>query len=147
MAPLIALIAGLLSARLAGLAGIDSLDGWLPALRGGLFLMFVLTGTAHFIPNNRRDFIAMVPPRLPYAGYLVAATGVLELAGAIGLLVPATARPAAGCLALLMVAMFPANISATRRSLTFNGRAVTNLPVRTILQCLFVGAAAAAAFA
>jgi uncharacterized membrane protein len=48
-------------------------------------------------------------------------------------------------LALLFLAMFPANISAARRRLTLNGQPVTPLPQRTAIQALFVVAAVAAA--
>ncbi|MEH1014089.1 DoxX family membrane protein [Micromonospora sp. CPCC 206060] len=146
MAPLIALIAGFLVARLAGLAGVDALDGWHPALRVGLAGMFVLTGTAHFAAGRRGDLIAMVPPRLPRPDLLVTLTGVLELAGAVGLLVPVTAPWAAAGLALLMLAMFPANVSAARRGLTLGGRPVTPLGIRTVLQLLFLAAAAGILF-
>ena len=81
MAPLIALVAGTALARLAGLAGVAALDGWHPALRVGLALMFVLTGVAHFAVRRRAGLIAMVPPRLPRPDLLVTVTGVLELVG------------------------------------------------------------------
>ncbi|MFF5215583.1 DoxX family membrane protein [Micromonospora sp. NPDC000442] len=143
MAPLIALVAGTGLARLVGLAGLSALDGWHPALRVGLALMFVMTGIVHFVGDRRQDLIAMVPPRLPRPDLLVTVTGVLELAGAVGLLVPATARWAAAGLALLLLAMFPANISAARRRLTLAGRPVTPLGIRTVLQLVFLAAAVA----
>ncbi|MCZ7376926.1 DoxX family protein [Micromonospora sp. WMMC250] len=146
MAPLIALLVGSALARLAGLAGISALDGWHPALRVGLALMFTLTAVAHFVGRRRADLIAMVPPRLPRPDLLVTATGVLELVGAIGLLVPATARIAAAGLALLMLAMFPANVSAARRRLTLAGRPVTPLAQRAALQLVFVAVAVAISF-
>ena len=145
MAPLIALIVGAGLARLAGLLGVDALDGWIAALRVGLALMFVLTGLAHFGLGRRADLIAMVPPRLPRPDLLVTVTGVLELAGALGLLIPATARLAAACLALLMVLMFPANVSAARRSVPLAGRPATPLYARTPMQMIFVAAAVAVA--
>ncbi|GIJ32285.1 DoxX family protein [Micromonospora sediminimaris] len=145
MAPLIALVAGTALARLVGLAGIAALDGWHPALRVGLALMFVMTGMVHFVGPRRQDLIAMVPPRLPRPELLVTVTGVLELAGAVGLLVPATARWAAAGLALLLLAMFPANVSAARRRLTLAGRPVTPLGVRTALQLVFLAATVAVA--
>ena len=147
MAPLVFLAIGFVLARVAGLAGIDALDGWQPALRVGLALMFVVTGLAHFAPRMRAGMIAMVPPRLPRPDLLVTVTGVLELAGAVGLLIPATARLAAGALALLMIAMFPANVSAARRKLSLGGRPVESIGPRTALQLLWVGLAAAFAFA
>lgn len=128
MAPLITLVGGTGLARLLGLLGVDALDGWLPALRTGLALMFVLTGLAHFGLGRRADLIAMVPPRLPRPDLLVTATGVLELAGAAGLLLPTTYRLAAACLALLMVVMFPANVHAARHRVTLGGKPATPLP-------------------
>ncbi|MEU0547465.1 DoxX family membrane protein [Micromonospora sp. NPDC005979] len=146
MAPLITLIVGSALARLAGLAGVSALDGWHPALRVGLALMFVLTGMAHFVGRRRADLIAMVPPRLPRSDLLVTLTGALELVGAAGLLIPTTARLAAAGLGLLMLAMFPANVSAARRRLALAGRPVTPLGQRTILQLVFVTTAAAISF-
>ncbi|MEV0154792.1 DoxX family membrane protein [Micromonospora sp. NPDC050686] len=144
MAPLIALLAGTVAARLAGLLGVDVLDDWHPALRVGLASMFVLTGLAHFA-SRRAELVAMVPPGLPRPDLLVTLTGVLEIVGATALLVPATAGWAGAGLALLMVAMFPANVSAARRRLTLAGRPVTPLGVRTALQAVFVAAALAVA--
>lgn len=145
MAPLIALVAGFLVLRRLGAAGIESLDGWGPALRSGLALMFVVTASAHFTRKRRPDLIAMVPSRLPRPDLLVTVTGILELLGAVGLLIPATAPWAAIGLAGLLVAMFPANVSAARRGLTLAGRPVTPLGPRTILQVVFLAAAIAAA--
>jgi uncharacterized membrane protein len=145
MAPLIALIVGTAAARLAGLLGVAALDGWHPALRVGLALMLVLTASAHFL-SRRADLIAMVPPALPRPGLFVTVTGVLELVGALGLLPPSTARPVAAGLAVLMLAMFPANVSGARRGLTLAGRPVTPIGTRTALQVVFVGAALAVAF-
>lgn len=145
MAPLITLIAGTGLARLAGLLGLDALDGWAAALRVGLALMFLLTGLAHFGLGRRADLIAMVPPRLPRPDLLVTLTGILELAGALGLLIPATARLAAACLALLMVLMLPANVSAARRGVRLGGRPATPLYARIPMQVIFVAAAVAVA--
>jgi len=89
----------------------------------------------------------MVPAAFPRADLIVTITGVLEILGAVGLLVPATYRVAAICLALLLLAMFPANVSAARRKLTIGGKPVAGLPVRTLLQVVFIAALAAAGFA
>lgn len=145
MAPLVALVVGTLLARLAGWAGFAALDGWPPALRVGLALMFLLTGLAHFGLGRREGLVAMVPPRLPRPDLLVTATGVLELAGAAGLLLPATARLAAAGLALLMLVMFPANVYAARHHVDLGGRPATPLALRIPMQLLFVAAAVAVA--
>lgn len=140
MAPLIVLLVGSLAARLAGWLGVAYVDTWPAAVAVGLAAMFVLTGVAHFVPSLRSDMIAIVPPRLPAPGLLVTITGVLELLGAAGLLLPATRVAAALCLLLLMLAMFPANIQAARMpdppaSMT------TKLPLRTAEEVVFLAAA------
>ena len=112
MAPLIALVAVSIAARLAGWLGWDYTDGWPAAVAVGLAAMFLVTGVAHFVQPLRGGLIAIVPPKLPAPGLLVTITGVLELLGAVGLLIPQTRVAAAVCLALLMVAVFPANIYA-----------------------------------
>jgi uncharacterized membrane protein len=141
MAPLVALLTGTVLARVVGLLGVDALDGWLPALRVGLALMFVLTGLAHFGLGRRAGLVAMVPPGLPRPELLVTVTGVLEFAGAAGLLLPATYRLAAACLALLLLVMFPANVYAARHHVELAGDPATPLLPRTALQVLFVAAA------
>lgn len=143
MVPLITLGASTGLARLAGLAGVGALDGWHPALRVGLALMLTVTGLAHFSARRRPGLVALVPPRLPHPQFLVTLTGVLELLGAAALLAPATARWSAAGLAVLMLAMFPANVSGARRKLTLAGRPVTPLPARTAMQATFVAAAVA----
>jgi uncharacterized membrane protein len=140
MAPWITLLAGSIVARIVGWAGVVYVDNWVKAIAVGLAAMFVLTGVAHFAPQLRAALIAIVPPRLPAPGLLVTVTGVLELLGAVGLLVPATRVAAAVCLLLLMVAMFPANIYAARmpnppKSMT------TQLPLRTAEEIAYLAAA------
>ena len=75
----------------------------------GLAAMFVLTGVAHFV-GKRAELVGMVPPFLPAPELLVTVTGVLELAGAAGLVWSRTAPWVAGSLSALLVAMFPANV-------------------------------------
>ena len=140
MAPLIALVLGTLAARLVGFFGVDYVDGWPSTIAVGLALMFVVTGVAHFVNPLRRDLIAIVPPRLPGPGVLVTVTGVLELLGAAGLLYAPTRAAAAIALALLMLAMFPANMYAARmpnppKSMT------TQLPLRTAEEVIYLAAA------
>lgn len=114
-------------------------------LRAALALMFLLTASAHW-GKRRPDLIRMVPPAFPRPDLLVTLTGALELLGVIGLLWPATSRAACICLALLLVALFPANIHAARQRLTIAGQRVPSLPVRTLLQVVFIGTLIAAAW-
>ncbi|MEV0264295.1 hypothetical protein AB0I49_23585 [Streptomyces sp. NPDC050617] len=138
MEPFIALVVGFAVARLIGVAGVGALDDWQSALRVGVALMFLFTASAHAHPKLRADLIGMVPPALPRPDLLVTATGVLELAGAIGLLTPATSTAAAWCLIALMVAMFPANVSAARRHVAQGDPIVR----RSLWQLVYIAAAA-----
>lgn len=140
MAVLLALVLGSVSARLAGWLGVSYLDSWPSAVAAGLALMFTMTGIAHFTPGMRRDMIAIVPPRLPSPGLLVTATGVLELLGAAGLLFPPTRAAAASCLFLLMLAMFPANVYASRMP-NPPASMTARLGVRTALEVVYLAAA------
>ncbi|WP_461174911.1 DoxX family membrane protein [Arthrobacter sp. Z1-9] len=144
MAPLITLLAVTLLLRIAGAMGVKPLRSWHTSLRGGLAAMFTLTGVAHF-NGMRGELVAMVPPALPNPELLVTATGVLELLGAAGLLHRRTAPWAAGGLALLLVAMFPANVYAAQAGLIVNGAAATALLPRTLIQLVFIGATIAVA--
>lgn len=140
MAVFLTLILGSVAARVIGLLGVDYLDSWPKAIAAGLAAMFVMTGVAHFVNPLRRDMIAIVPPSLPAPGLLVTVTGVLELAGAAGLLYPPTRVVAAVCLFLLMLAMFPANVYAARmpnppKSMT------SRLGVRTAEEAVYLAAA------
>lgn len=139
MAPLIALLGG------TAVLKIFFFD-WLHAVRGGMSLMFVVTGVVHFVPLFRRGMVAMVPSWLPAPGLLVTVTGVAEIAGAAGLWLPQTARAAAICLGLLLVAMFPANVHAARNGIELAGKPPTPIPRRTAEQVLYLAAAAFAAF-
>ena len=140
MAPLITLLVGSVVARIVGWLGVDYVDNWTAAIAAGLAAMFVLTGVAHFAPRMRRDLIAIVPPQLPAPGLLVTITGVLELLGAAGLLLPATRVAAAGCLLVLMLVMFPANIYASRMPNAPTSM-TTQLSLRTAAEVVFLAAA------
>lgn len=66
----------------------------------------------------------MVPASVPRPDLLVTATGVLEILGAIGVAVPRVVPYAALRLAVMLVAVFAANIRAARQRLTTVDRPV-----------------------
>ncbi|MEO8453451.1 MAG: DoxX family protein, partial [Gemmatimonadota bacterium] len=69
---------------------------------------FVVAGVAHF---KRPDFYTqMMPPWLPAHAALVEISGVAEILGGIGLVVPKLRRAAGIGLIVLLVVIFPANI-------------------------------------
>ena len=108
-------------------------------------LLLRFTASAHW-GKRRRDLVAMVPRVFPRPDPMVSVTGVLEILGGLGLLIPATAPVAAACLAMLLIGLFPANIRAAREHLTIGGRPATALPLRTLLQLVFITAVIAAGF-
>jgi len=145
MAPLIVLIVSILLFWIAGRTGVAAFQDSGFVLRSALAAMFALTASAHW-GRRRPDLIRMVPPSFPRPDLLVTGTGVLELLGVIGLMLPMTARIACICLALLLVALFPANVYAAREKLTIGGQRVPSLPVRSVIQAIFVATLAAAAW-
>ena len=86
----------------------------------------------------RHDLAAMIPEPLPDGLWIVYLTGVFEIAGAVGLLVPKTRRLAGIGLALLLIAQFPANVNAALNSIPLGGEAPTPLWLRTPMQLLFI---------
>lgn len=141
MAPLVVMIVGLFGFRLMGELGmLTAGDTWTGALRYALAAMFLFTGVSHFAPRTRPDLVRMVPPALPKPALLVTITGVFEIAGAIGLLLPPFVNLAALLLGFLLIAMFPANIYASQQSLTIAGRPAPPLALRFPLQLFWIGA-------
>jgi len=140
MFPFAALIVVALEARLVGLAvPVPYLDGWPASVAAGLAAAFALASSAHFVEPRRSGLVSIVPSALPRPDLVVTITGVLEIAGAVGLLIPALRTPAAVGLAILLVAVFPANVRAARGSRHPDAPA-TPLPLRTIAQVGFLAA-------
>lgn len=137
VAPLLLLVAVLLVLRAAGALGVSPLGDWRTAARFALAVMFVFTAAAHF--GRQKDSLErMVPSWMPSPKVVIAVTGVLELLGALGLLLPITTPLAGICLAVLLVAMFPANIKAARDQIMLDGKPATPLWFRTLVQVAFV---------
>src|SRR5215472_7130194 len=145
MIPFIVLVISTLLLKAIGVAGVDLLESWTWCLRGGLALMLLLTASAHW-GKQRADLIAMVPRTFRRPDLMVSATGVFEILGAVGLLIPAIAPFAAACLAMLLISLFPANMRAAREGLTIGGRPATALPLRTLLQLVFIATVLVAGF-
>lgn len=129
MAPLIVQVVVTLVARIR--------TGWRDAVRIGLVALILFTAAAHFFMTDQ--LAAMIPPPFTGAAWVVYLTGVLEIAGAVGLVTRRFRRPAAICLILLLVAMFPANVYAALNEVQLRGRPATPLWIRTPLQVLWIG--------
>lgn len=126
---------GLLTARKTGQPG----NGWQGPLAHGLAAMFLVAASGHFIEPLRSGLIATVPPVVPYPDLVVSATGIVEIAFAVALLVPVSRRPAAATAVLYLLAVFPANVIAAT-SVDPHAPA-TPLLLRAFIQLVFIGAA------
>lgn len=73
-----------------------------------LGIAFIIAGANHF--RDPATYIAMIPPWLPAPKILNTISGVAEIAGGIGVLIPLTRNAAATGLILLLIAIFPANL-------------------------------------
>ena len=131
------LVGATLLARLLGVGGVEALDSWPAATRVGLSAMFLFTALAHF-NSMRHDLAQMLPPAVPQPLAVVYVTGLCEILGAIGLLLPSTRIYAAAALIVFLVAVLPANIHAARAGVTLRGKPATPLVVRIPLQLLFI---------
>jgi uncharacterized membrane protein len=105
-------------------------------------VMLFFTGVAH-IPYVR-GMAQMLPAWLPAKNAWVYGTGLLEVAGGVGLLLPALRPLAATCLLVFFVLILPANIISARKHLDYQRGTLTGpgpgyLWFRVPLQLLFLG--------
>ena len=138
MISLFVLVVSLIVLRGLGGLGIKRLSSWREAGRIALVIMFLFTGFSHF-SSLKHDFASMIPDPLPNDLWVIYLTGVFEIAGAVGLLIPRTRRLAGVCLMLLLVAMFPANVNAIVNEISLGGDAPTPLWLRAPMQLLYIG--------
>ena len=80
-------------------------------LRWVLTIVMVGAGANHFI--NPPPYLGMMPAEIPVSWHLslVYISGVFEILGGLGLILPATRRLAAWGLIALFIAVFPANLN------------------------------------
>jgi len=95
--------------------------------------VFIGMGIAHFFPGPGRGMAAMIPPFFrrkgwPSAKWLVRFTGLCEIAGGIGLLVPQLRLAASIALIVFLIAVFPANAYAARNPERFGKAAIPFWP-------------------
>ena len=84
-----------------------------------LGLLFIGAGMMHFIAPH--PYLGIMPPVLPYPLALVYISGVFEILGGAGVLVPFARRFAGWGLIQLLVAVFPANIYMFTHELSTHG--------------------------
>ncbi len=76
--------------------------------RAVLAALFVMAGVLHFCFTPA--YMRIMPPYLPSPRLLVEISGVCEVLGGLGLLLPRTRRIAAWGLIALLIAVMPANV-------------------------------------
>jgi uncharacterized membrane protein len=111
-------------------------------VRGVLAAIFIGMGINHFRPRMVRGMAAMIPPRMRWSGALsprnlVYFTGACEIAGGIGIVVPATHTIAGFALVVFLIAVFPANAYAAKYPDKF-GRAAIPFWPRLIAQIVLI---------
>ena len=135
----ICLLLALLLVPYFGLAAFGVADD----LRGriGISCVFLFTGMGHFF--LAKPMSAMLPQRFPERGRLpiIYITGILELAGAVGVLIPSLSRLAGILSCVFLVLVLPSNIDAAIRRVPFGGHEAgpVYLLVRIPLQILLIG--------
>lgn len=97
-----------------------------PLLFSGIFLHFFRTSAT----------AGIIPPVFPARLFLAILTGILEIAGAIGLFVPRLRRSAALWIAILMVAVFPANVYVAGK--VVDGLQMPSVAVRLAMQVVYI---------
>jgi uncharacterized membrane protein len=81
--------------------------------RALLSALFISAGVNHFV--NPRPYEAIVPPALAdRKGPVVQLSGVAEILGGVGVLLPFTRRLSGTALIVLLAAVFPANLHMAR---------------------------------
>lgn len=114
------LAVGVVIAAIAGrVFNIAALSDWAARMRWSMSAALLFFGTDHLLTPER--YIPMVPEILPQPDLIVLFTGLCEIAGAVGLLVPRTRRLAGVLLAVYFVCVFPANVRNAMEGLSVNG--------------------------
>jgi len=92
-------------------------------LRVILAIFYLGAGIAHLMSPH--GFLAITPDWVPYPVFMVAFTGVAEIAGAIGLMIPQTRKWAASGLALYALCVWPANFNHAFNGITVGGETLS----------------------
>ncbi|MBB6111522.1 DoxX family protein [Mucilaginibacter lappiensis] len=104
-------------------------------------VMMAFTALGHF--KFTKGMAMMLPASIPYKKQVVYITGMIEIAAAVGLLIPDTRTLTAWCLILFFIVLTPANINAAMKHLnmekaTLDGPGPEYLRFRMPLQLLFI---------
>ena len=110
--------------------------------RLAMAVMLLFTSIGHF--KFTEGMSMMMPPFIPSRKLLVYITGFIEIAAAIALLIPSSAKPAGWFLIAFFVVLLPANIYAAIKRVnyekgTYDGPGPLYLWFRIPLQLFLIG--------
>lgn len=97
-----------------------------------VFIWFMGGGLYHFITPE--FFTNIMPPYIPWHLELVYISGVFEILGAIGILIPQFRQLAGNCLILLVVCVTPANLHMWLNPDQFPDVPTAFLSIRLVVQ-------------
>ena len=101
-----------------------------------VFVWFMGGGIAHFTSTD--FFLHIMPDWLPWHLELVYVSGVLEILGALGLLIPRTRSLAGICLIALTIAVTPVNIHMFMNAELYADVTQAQLGIRLIIQVILL---------
>ena len=102
-----------------------------------LAAFFIAAGANHF--RDPGFYLPAMPSWLPWHRELLDLSGVAEVLGGIGVLVPLTRRAAGWGLIALLIAIFPANVNMALNDVQPSGRHIdrwllwARLPIQAVL--------------
>ena len=108
---------------------------WKKIVLIGLAAFFINVGIDHFV--NPDFYLSIMPPAFPLHIEAVYISGVFEILGGIGVLIPKFRRFSGWSLVALLIAVYPANIYMAISPDTFPDISVSALYFRLVLQFIF----------
>jgi uncharacterized membrane protein len=99
-------------------------------------VLYVVAGTAHFV--LMRTYEGIMPDYLPAHRALVLVSGVAEIVGGLGVLVPQTRRAAAWGIVVLLICVMPANVWMVQHPERYPGFPLWAMWVRLPLQLVLI---------
>ncbi len=108
---------------------------WKKVVLIGLAAFFINVGIDHFV--NPDFYLSIMPPAFPLHIEAVYISGVFEILGGIGVLIPKFRRFSGWGLVALLIAVYPANIYMAISPDTFPDIPVSALYFRLVLQFIF----------
>ncbi len=101
-----------------------------------IFLWFMGGGITHF--SNADFYVAIMPPYIGWQLAVVYISGVFEILGAIGILIPSLRQWAGNGLLLLVICVTPANVHMWLNPQLFPDVSEVFLSIRLVVQVLLL---------